>query len=105
MSSNPWIGVVLVVLGLIAMVVFSLVRLPAEGGIAVAIITAGIAIAQARGHESTQRELVTLRRSMRPPDALTGAPSLPSPPAPDPSQPFPPESSTGSITTKKGAPS
>ena len=90
--SSPWIGVVLVLMGLTAAVAFSLLHIGGEaGGIAFAVITAGIAIAQARGHDETQRELTTLRRSMRPP-AYTEPPALP---APDPSQPFPPESPTG----------
>jgi hypothetical protein len=70
---NPWIAVVVIVVGVVAQVVFTVLKVP-EAGIPMGIVSTGVAILLgARAHQD-RRELNTLRRSLRPP-----------PDAPDPS--------------------
>jgi hypothetical protein len=74
--NSPWLGVVLIALGLVAIVVFDWLKIP-QGASALAVLTLGIAILQGVSHQNTSKELtnttnelVTLRKSMRPPSLV-----------------------------------
>jgi xanthine/uracil/vitamin C permease (AzgA family) len=83
--NSAWLGVVLIVLGLVAMVVFTWMKIP-EGATAISIVVLGIAILQGQyAHTTTKQltntteELTTLRRSMRPPSLVDEYEKLSSP--------------------------
>lgn len=73
---NPWIGAVVIVVGVLSAALFSLLKIDAAI-LPAAIVTAGIALLQAREHAETRKdlgttrtELVTLKASMRPPSLV-----------------------------------
>jgi hypothetical protein len=67
--NNAWLGVILIALGLIAICVFTWLKIP-QGATAIAIVTLGIGILQGIGHQNATQEVKTLRASMRPPPSL-----------------------------------
>jgi len=70
MRINPWVAVILICVGVVATVVFSLLRIP-EAGIPAAVVSVGIAILTGGQHAETSKELVTLRKSLRAPPPET----------------------------------
>lgn len=74
--NNPWLGVSLIALGLAAIVLFSWLKIP-QGATAIAIMTLGIGVIQGMSHQTTNKELVTLRKSMSPPPGTLTPPARP----------------------------
>jgi uncharacterized membrane protein len=63
---SPWIGVTLIGVGLSAIVVFAYFKIP-EASLAVAVVTAGIMILQAKQNAQVHKDYVVLKNSIRPP--------------------------------------
>jgi hypothetical protein len=66
---SPWIGVVLIAIGLVAIVVFAFLKIP-EGSLAIGVVTAGIMIVHGRQSAQVQKDYRVLKNSMRPPPSL-----------------------------------
>ena len=66
--NNPWIGVLLVGLGLVAIVVFTILHVD-QVPIAAGVVMLGVSIIQAQAHVNTKQELTQLRASIRPPSS------------------------------------
>jgi hypothetical protein len=75
-SVSPWVWVALIAIAFVAQ--FAFVHEHVDGGGMVATVV-GLAVAglAAAAHGSTQRELTTLRRSIRPPPDPAGGPPTP----------------------------
>jgi uncharacterized membrane protein AbrB (regulator of aidB expression) len=76
--NNAWLGVTLIALGLVAVVMFTWLKIP-EGATAISIVVLGIAIIQGQAAHSTTQELTSLRKSMRPPSLVDEFEKLSSP--------------------------
>jgi len=78
-SVNPWIAVVLIVIGVVAAPVFYLLKVP-EAGIPMGLVSVGVTILLGMRAHKESRELTTLRRSLRPPPDPPGGGSSIHPP-------------------------
>jgi len=78
---NAWIGVLLITMGLIAIVVFSWLKIP-EGATAISVVVLGVGIIQGISHQETSKALDTLRKSIRPPSLVDEAEKLYNPNVP-----------------------
>jgi hypothetical protein len=70
---NPWIAVVVIVVGVGAAIGFALLHIP-EASIPSGIVAVGVTILLGGAHAQTTGQLKTLRASMRPPPALDDDP-------------------------------
>jgi uncharacterized protein YoxC len=66
---SPWLAVVVIAMGLVAIVVFSYFHIN-EAVIAIAVIQLGIFLLQAKSHVQATTQLKEIRNSMRPPPSL-----------------------------------
>lgn len=71
---TPWLAFALIVVGLAASIVGSLLHVGGGAmGVALGVATVGLAYLQARAHRDAERAYVQLRASMRPPPTLPDA--------------------------------
>jgi len=66
MKLNPWVGVSLIAIGVVAAIAFQRTNVP-ELGLCCAIVSVGVAVIHGYVLGAQQRELRTLRASVRPP--------------------------------------